>query len=135
MADATASPWVLLADGRPVATATVASTRRARARGLLGRTDLGSAMWFPRTRSVHTIAMRVAIDVAGCDRAGRVVVVATLAPGRLLVPRRRVRVVVEAPAGALASWGVGPGTVLEVRPAGDDDGAVSPPRPGPPARR
>ncbi|MFN8018253.1 MAG: DUF192 domain-containing protein [Acidimicrobiales bacterium] len=104
----------LLVDGRAVAPLEVAATRRARGVGLLGRDALEGALWLPRTRSVHTIGMRFAIDVAACDRAGRIVAVATLAPGRLLLPRRHVRTVVEAPAGALVAWGATIGSILAV---------------------
>ena len=106
----------LVVDGRTTALVEVASTRRARARGLLGRDRLDGALWLPGTRSVHTFGMRFPIDVAACDRTGAVLAVATLGPGRVLWPRRRVRAVVEAPAGALATWGVAIGSRLEVRP-------------------
>lgn len=50
-----------------------ASTRRARGRGLLGRTGLDEreGLWLP-VRSVHTFGMRFAIDLVWLDRGGRV---------------------------------------------------------------
>lgn len=101
-----------MVDGRAVAPVAVATTRRARGRGLLGRDELDGALWLAGTRSVHTVGMRFAIDVACCDARQVVVHVATLVPGRLLLPRRQVRSVLEAEAGAFARWGVVLGTRL-----------------------
>lgn len=68
-----------------------------------------------RTRSVHGIGMGRALDVAQCDAGGRVVAVHRLPPGGLVLPRRTVRWVVEAEAGAMASWGVTVGSTLSIR--------------------
>lgn len=107
---------VLLVDGRAAAPVEVASDRRARARGLLGRTGLCGALLLPATRSVHTVGMAFPIDVALCTRDLAVVAVRTLPPGRLILPRPRVRAVVEAEAGSFARWGVAPGSQLALRP-------------------
>lgn len=76
----------------------VASTRRERARGLLGSEALAAdeAMLFPRARWMHTVGMRRAIVVASLDRSLRVVGVARIAPGRLVVPPRTARHALEA---------------------------------------
>ncbi len=58
----------LLRDGDVLAAAEVLEGFGGRARGLLGRTGYDGAMVLPGTRSVHTIGMRFAIDVAFCDR-------------------------------------------------------------------
>ena len=89
----------LQVDGVEVAPVEVASTRRARSRGLLGRDGVAGALWLPRTRSVHTIGMRFALDLLWLDAAGAVVRV-----DRDVAPRRlrtcvRARAVVEAAAG------------------------------------
>jgi uncharacterized membrane protein (UPF0127 family) len=60
----------------------------------------------PRTRQVHTIGMRFAIDVAWCDRHGTVLRVATLPPNRVWAWVRRSRTVVEAEAGRFDRWGL-----------------------------
>ncbi|WP_256103907.1 DUF192 domain-containing protein [Streptomyces sp. ODS05-4] len=100
----------------------VAASYRSRRRGLLGRDGIAGAMLLARCNSVHTFGMRFAIDVAYLDRGLRVLDVVTMPPGRLGTPRWRARLVLEAEAGALARWGVGPGVRLAVtadpRPAG-----------------
>jgi uncharacterized membrane protein (UPF0127 family) len=104
----------LVSDGRVLASAEVAATRARRRRGLLGRDRLDGVLVIP-TRAVHTVGMRFVIDVAYCDAHGRVVRTTTLPPGRVPAPGWSARWVVEAPAGALASWGVQVGSVLQVR--------------------
>jgi uncharacterized membrane protein (UPF0127 family) len=105
---------ILLVDGRPVAPVAIAVTRLDRARGLLGATEVDGALLLERTRSVHSIGMAFALDVACCDAEGRVLRAVYLRPGRVLLPRRRVRSILEAEAGAFARWGVAIGSRLEV---------------------
>lgn len=105
-------PTQLFVDGRAVAHLEVAAGRRARAQGLLGRRGLDGALLLAPAASVHTFAMRFPIDVALCTGDLRVVMVRTLAPGRLSLPRRQVRAVVEAEAGSFARWGLGVGAQL-----------------------
>ncbi len=107
-------PW-LIAQDRVFASLEVAEGARRRARGLLGRDGLEGALWLPRTRAVHTLGMRFAIDVAYCDGEGSVLEIVTMRPWRLGRPRLRARSVVEAEAGSLERWGVTVGTTLEVR--------------------
>jgi uncharacterized membrane protein (UPF0127 family) len=99
----------LLVDERDVATVEVARTAGTRRRGLLGRTGLEGGFWLEPCHQVHTIRMRFAIDVAYLDRRGRVMLVRTLPPGRIGPWRFRARTVLETEAGALETWGVGPG--------------------------
>jgi uncharacterized membrane protein (UPF0127 family) len=75
----------------------VPETRRERTRGLLGRASLDphEAWLFERTRSVHTFGMRFAIAVALLDRHWVVRAVVRMPPRRVLLPRRRVRHVLE----------------------------------------
>ena len=105
----------LVRDGAVLATVEVASTGRARRRGLLGRDGIEGALLLQPVRSVHTFGMRFTIDVALLDRELRVRRTLTLSPGRLTRPSWGVRAVLEAEAGAFASWGLVPGDVLEVR--------------------
>lgn len=109
-------PLLLLVDGRPVAPLEVASDRRARARGLLGRGGLDGALLLAPVGSVHTFGMRFAIDAALCTDDLEVLAVRTLAPGRLTVPRRGVRAVLEAEAGCFVRWGLAPGCRLRAGP-------------------
>ena len=90
-------------------------TWSGRARGLLGRDGYDGAMVLPGVRSVHTVGMRFAIDVAFCDRDLLVLDVARVPPLRMTLPRRRGRTVIEAEAGAFARWGLRPGDRLELR--------------------
>lgn len=92
----------------------VAASYRARTRGLLGRDAVPGAMLLTPAAAVHTFRMRCAIDVAYLDRHLRVIAVVTMPPNRLGRPRLRARHVLEAAAGAMAGWGLHPGTTVEV---------------------
>ena len=105
----------LLRDGDVLAAAEVAETFAQRSRGLLGRSSYEGAMVLPRTRSVHTIGMRFAIDVAVCDKELNVLGVKTLRPYRMTIPRRGGRSIIEAQAGAFERWGLRVGDHLELR--------------------
>lgn len=109
--------WLLCGD-RVVASLEIASTRRARRRGLLGRDGFEGALLIERCRSVHTFGMRFPIDVAFLDPDGVVLRVVTLPAWRMASARRAKRVV-EAEAGAFERWGVSAGDVLEVRTSTD----------------
>jgi uncharacterized membrane protein (UPF0127 family) len=104
----------LLRDGDVLAAAEVADGLAARTRGLLGRDSFEGALVLPRTRSVHTLGMKFAVDVAFLDRDLRVVGVTTLPPWRMSLPRRGGRTVVEASAGAFERWGLRVGDTLEL---------------------
>lgn len=84
----------------------IAGSYRARTRGLLGRDSLDGVMLLSPANSVHTFRMRMPIDVAYLDRRLVVIAVRTMQPGRLGLPRRRSRHVLEAEAGAMAEWGL-----------------------------
>ena len=105
----------LVRDGSVLASAEVASGRRGRRRGLLGRSGIDGALLLRPCRQVHTIGMRFAMDVAFCDRDGRVLRVATLRPGRVSRPVPRAAFAIEAEAGAFGRWGLAVGDVVEVR--------------------
>ena len=107
----------LLRDGTVLASIEVAETFGARAVGLLGRRSCDGALLLPRTRSVHTVGMRFAIDVAFLDRDLVVVGTTRLDPWRLGLPRRGGRSVLEAQAGAFERWRLQVGDHLEVRGA------------------
>ncbi|WP_198671960.1 DUF192 domain-containing protein [Desertihabitans aurantiacus] len=111
-------PHRLLRDGEPIAAVAVAETRAARRRGLLGTDRVDGALWIPRCPSVHMVGMRYPIDVAVVDAAGVVLLTRTLRPWTGATwPVRRASAAVEAPAGALSTWGVRPGARLTVQRA------------------
>ncbi|MFJ2515508.1 DUF192 domain-containing protein [Streptomyces griseoviridis] len=97
----------------------LATSYRARTKGLLGRDSIDGAMLLSPAGSVHTFRMRMPIDVAYLDRTLRVVAVRTMKPGRLGMPRLRSRHVLEAEAGAMAGWGLRAGVQVEVLVAGE----------------
>jgi uncharacterized membrane protein (UPF0127 family) len=105
--------WLVL-DGRVLASAQLATGRVERRRGLLGRDHVDGVLVLS-CRWVHTVGMRMPIDVAHCDADGVVLSVTTMAPGRVGRPCPRARQVVEASAGAFAAWGVRPGMRVELR--------------------
>ncbi|MEU0007129.1 DUF192 domain-containing protein [Streptomyces sp. NPDC006314] len=93
----------------------IATSYRARTKGLLGRDSIDGAMLLSPASGVHTFRMRMPIDVAYLDRRLTVVAVRTMKPGRLGLPRLRARHVLETEAGAMAGWGVRAGARVEVR--------------------
>lgn len=104
----------VMVDGRAVAIAEVASTARARRRGLLGRDGLDGVLVLRPAMQVHTAGMRFAIDVAFVAADGTVLHVITMVPWRLSRPVLRCRTVIEAEAGAFERWGVAIGSVVSV---------------------
>lgn len=107
-----AGAWLLRGD-RVIASLEVASSRRDRRRGLLGRDGIDGALLIEPCRSVHTAGMRFPIDVAFLDREGTVVRIATLGGWRM-ASCRKARQVIEAEAGAFERWQVEVGDTLEV---------------------
>lgn len=95
--------------------AELASTRRTRSRGLLGRDGIPGVLVIEPCRQVHTLGMRFEIDVAFCARDGRVLRVKTLAPMRLSPVVVRSKFVIEAEAGSFERWGLRAGDILELK--------------------
>jgi uncharacterized protein len=107
-------PW-LLRDGDVLCVVEEATSFGSRLKGLLGQEGVEGALLLRPAKSVHTVGMRFAIDVAFCDRDLVVLDVVTLRPHRMSRPRRRCKVVIEAQAGAFERWGLRVGDQLEVR--------------------
>ena len=107
-------PWLVRGD-RVLASLEVAETPSARARGLLGREGVDGAILLRPARSVHTVGMRFAIDVAHLDDSLRVLRVTRMARHRIGRPVRGARAVLEADAGCFERWGLSVGDELEVR--------------------
>lgn len=113
---------VLGAEGGVRVPLEIASSYRARTRGLLGRESVEGALLLSPANSVHTVGMRIPIDVAYLDRRMRVVAVRTMKPGRIGLPRLRARHVLEAEAGAMAGWGLRVGGQVVVEVEGEAEG-------------
>ncbi|MFE7166704.1 DUF192 domain-containing protein [Streptomyces sp. NPDC057616] len=92
----------------------IATSYRARTKGLLGRDSVDGAILLSPANSIHTFRMRIPIDVAYLDRDLNVIAVRTMKPWRLGLPRPRSRHVLEAEAGAMAGWGLRAGARVEV---------------------
>lgn len=105
----------LLRDDEVLCSLEIAHSRADRRRGLLGCDGIDGALLIERARSVHTVGMRFAIDVAFCDRDLTVLVTRTLVPGRVTLPVPRATQVIEAEAGAFGHWDLRAGDELEVR--------------------
>lgn len=106
--------------------AEAARTWWARGKGLLGRAGLpsGGGLIIAPCSSIHTWFMAFPIDVAFVAADGRVVRTAyALRPWRLGPLARRVRYVVELPAGALAQSGTVEDDYLEILPPVAEAGA------------
>jgi uncharacterized membrane protein (UPF0127 family) len=90
----------------------VAERTTERMRGLLRRSPPppGHGLLIPNARSVHSLGMRFSIDVSFLDAELTVLDVTRLAPGRVLVPRRLARHILECAPGA----GPEPGQHLRV---------------------
>jgi uncharacterized membrane protein (UPF0127 family) len=117
-------PW-LLRDGDVLAALEVATSRRGRRRGLLGRDGLEGALLIERARTIHTVGMRFPIDVAYCrrDDEGLLMVIDTAEMPRFRIgrPRWRAQCVIEAEAGAFERWKLQTGDVLEVALTAEPD--------------
>lgn len=100
----------------------IATSYRARTRGLLGRDSVDGAILLSPANGIHTFRMRMPIDVAYLDRRLRVLAVRTMPPGRLGRPRLRSRHVLEAGAGSMARWGLRVGARVLVDAAGRTSG-------------
>lgn len=105
----------LVRDGQVLAGAEEPVGSRGRARGLLGRDGIAGAMVLRPCRNVHTFGMRFAIDVAFCDRDGRVLRTCSLPPRRISPVVLRAAFALEAEAGALERWNLRVGDQVELR--------------------
>ena len=109
--------WLVREGGDVLASAEVARGVWERTRGLLGRDReaVTGALVLRPCRQIHTLGMRFPIDVAFCDRHGRVLRTRTVAPWRVTRLVWRSGFVVEAAAGAFDRWQLRPGDTIEVK--------------------
>lgn len=106
--------------GKSVASSVeIATTRRQRRRGLLGRDGLcaGSAFVLAPCRAVHTIGMRFPIDVVFIDDQGLVVKLVEHLEGWRLAMSGSAAITIELWAGALQAVDVHVGDRLCLAPA------------------
>lgn len=108
------SAW-LVSNGRVLASADVAETRRSRRVGLLGKTTTDTALVITPCSWVHSLGMRFPLDVAYVDAQGTVLRAARLSPWRIGPLVRGSHFVIEAKAGSFERWGLAPGDTVEVR--------------------
>ena len=106
--------WLLRED-EVLAALEVATSRRERMRGLLGRDRIDGAMLIRPGKSVHSFGMRFPLDVAFCDRNMVVLRTVSLPPNRLTRLSLRCANIIEAQEGAFERWKLRPGDKLEVR--------------------
>jgi uncharacterized membrane protein (UPF0127 family) len=105
----------LLRDGEVLASLEVATDRRTRRKGLLGRDGVDGALLLVPARSVHSLGMRFPIDVAWLDQDLQVLRTVRLARHRMTRPVLKAHSVLEAEAGTFARWDLTVGQLLETR--------------------
>jgi uncharacterized membrane protein (UPF0127 family) len=105
----------LLRDGEVLAALEVAENRKERMQGLLDRDGIDGAILIRPARSVHSVGMQFALDVAVCTKDLVVLRTLCLRPGRLTRPSLRGCCIIEAEEGAFERWKLRPGDHLEIR--------------------
>ena len=105
----------LVSEARVLASADVAETSRQRRNGLLGRDGLDGAFVITSCRWVHTLGMRMPIDVAFVDGDGVVIKMVRMKRWRIGVPVKQASWLIEASTGAFERWGLSVGDVVELR--------------------
>jgi len=108
-------PIWLVSEGRVLAAAKLATSRTDLRRGLLGVTTVDEPLVLMPCSWVHTIGMKVAIDVAHVSTDGLVLRTATLKPWRIGARNSQSHMIVEAAAGSFERWNIRIGSPLEVR--------------------
>ncbi len=105
----------LLVDGNPVASAESINGPVKKMVGLLGKKDYDGAAVFSRLKSVHTVGMKFAVDVAFVDKQDTVIKIYSLDPYRFVFFVPNSKMVIEAQAGAFYRWSLKPGSKIEFR--------------------
>ncbi len=109
------APRQLTVDGQRVdLSVEVAASLRQRTVGLLGRRAVPVALLLHPCSSVHSIGMRIDLEVAYLDRDLHVLEVTHLPRWRVHLPRRRAAAVLEGARGTLTAIGLRPGSRLGV---------------------
>jgi uncharacterized membrane protein (UPF0127 family) len=108
-------PVWLVSQGRVVASAGRATARSDRRRGLLGVTALSEPLLLDPCSWVHTMGMKIAIDVAFVAADGIIIRIDTMKPWRIGPLTRRAQYVIEASPGSFERWNVHVGDTIEIR--------------------
>jgi uncharacterized protein len=101
----------------------LANTSLTRFLGLMGKRSLapGSGILIRPSSGVHTMFMRIAIDVVGLDRQMRVVRLwPHLRPWRMTTVNLKIQSVLELASGQIAQCGIEPGDQLALRENASD---------------
>ena len=113
--DISNAAWVLR-DGAVLASLVVADSYGKRAKGLLGRASYEGAMLITGTSSIHTLGMKMTIDVAFIGVDGQVCsTIEGVKPWRITRRRRGACAVLEAEAGSFQRWELAKGNQLEFK--------------------
>jgi uncharacterized membrane protein (UPF0127 family) len=105
----------LVRSGDVLASADIADTPQSRRKGVIGRTELTNAMVITQCKWIHTIGVKIPLDVAYLDALGTVIKTERVKPLRISAPVSRCKTVVEASAGSFERWNLKVGDVIEVR--------------------
>lgn len=105
----------LVSDGRVLASADVANTRRTRRRGLIGQQSVTTALVLDNCHWIHTVGVKCVLDVAYLNADGAVIKIQHVRPMRIPLPVSKSHLVIEASAGSFERWGLQLGDVIEVR--------------------
>ncbi len=114
-ADLVRRTFLVWSDGQVICPIDVAETRAERRRGLLGQSTIERPLWFPRTRSVHTVAMKVPIDVVWVSATGEVLDIRTMPPTRVALPKWSADSLFEMSAGGVDRLGLAVGQRVMLR--------------------
>jgi hypothetical protein len=88
----------LVRSGDVLASADIADTPQSRRKGLIGRTSIENAMVITQCKWIHTIGVKVPLDIAYLDALGTVIKPERVKPLRISTPVSRCKTVVEASA-------------------------------------
>ena len=108
-------PVWLVSQGRVVASAGRATSRTDRRRGLIGMTTIPEPLLLDPCSWVHTMGMKITIDVGFVDADGTIVRIDTMKPWRIGPLTRKAQYVIEASSGSFERWQVRVGDTIEVR--------------------
>ena len=105
----------LVSNARVLASAKLASNRRARRRGLIGVQNIDEALVMQPCRWIHTFGVIHALDVAYLDQQGVVLRIEHIKPKRVGTPLWSASTVIEAASGSMERWNLKIGDIVEVR--------------------
>ncbi len=105
----------LVVGGKVVAQCERAESTGERMKGLIGRRSLDGAIWLEPATGVHTMFMRIPIEVAFLDAHGNVLRVVRMRRWHTGISMRRARAVVESAVGSMAKFGITKGSIVTYR--------------------